>query len=71
MSSSAAETLKELEEKAPRRERMPQKEEDELPMFAPIKDSIIDTLKNINVDTLTPIEALGKLYELSKEAQKF
>ena len=66
----AKETLKELEAKTPR-ERIQKKEEaEELPLFAPIKESIIDTLKGLNVDTLTPIEALGKLYELSKEAKK-
>ena len=67
----AKETLKELEEKMPRQKAVaPKEEEEELPMFSSIKDSIVDALKEINVDTLTPIEALGKLYELSREAKK-
>ena len=67
----AKETLKELEEKMPRQRAIaPKEEEEELPMFSSIKDSIVDALKEINVDTLTPIEALGKLYELSREAKK-
>ncbi len=67
----AKETLKELEEKTPRQKKAnSNSNEEELPILAPLKDSIVETLKGINVDTLTPIEALGKLYELSKEAQK-
>ena len=66
----AKETLKELEEKAPREKITIQRQEEELPMFSSIKDEIIDTLKGINVDTMSPIEALGKLYDLSKEAKK-
>ncbi len=66
----AKETLKELEEKAPKEKIVIKKEEEELPMFSSIKDEIIDTLKGINVDTMSPIEALGKLYDLSKEAKK-
>ncbi len=66
----AKETLKELEEKAPKEKIVIRNEEEELPMFSSIKDEIIDSLKSINVDTMSPIEALGKLYELSKEAKK-
>jgi DNA mismatch repair protein MutS len=65
----AKETLAELEEKIPR-EKKAISHEEELPMFSSIKDEIIDTLKGLNVDTLSPIEALGKLYELSREAKK-
>ncbi len=67
----AKETLKKLEEKQPREKitKSPEAAE-ELPMLSSIKDSIIDTLKGINVDTLTPIEALGKLYELSRDAKE-
>ena len=39
-------------------------------MFTSLKDDIIDSLRGINVDTMSPIEALGKLYELSQEAKK-
>ncbi len=65
----AKENLKNLEirnEKEPR----PKKEVEELPIFASMKDSIIDSLKGLNPDALTPIEALGKLYELTQEAKK-
>ncbi len=66
----AKETLRELEEKMPREKKALKVQEEELPMFSSIKDDIIDTLKGLNVDTLSPIEALGKLYELSREAKK-
>ena len=66
----AKEVLRELELSRPRENALPPKErEEELPMISSIKDSIIDTLKSINVDTITPIEALSKLYELSREAK--
>jgi DNA mismatch repair protein MutS len=64
----AKETLKELEEKMPVEKKQISREE-ELPMLSGIKDSIIDQLKGINPDALTPIEALGKLYELTREAK--
>ncbi len=64
----AKETLKELEEKMPVEKKRVSHEE-ELPMLSGIKDSIIDQLKGINPDALTPIEALGKLYELTREAK--
>ena len=62
--------LKELEEKAPREKKAVFSEEEELPMFSSLKDEIIDALKETNVDTMSPIEALGKLYDLSREAKK-
>ena len=65
----AKETLKELEAKNPKEKKVIPQEE-ELPMFATLKDEIIDSLRAINVDTMSPIEALGKLYELSQEAKK-
>ncbi|MBR2615775.1 MAG: DNA mismatch repair protein MutS [Clostridia bacterium] len=65
----AKETLKELEKSRPAKAKEESVEE-ELPILTPIKDSIIATLKDINVDTLTPIEALGKLYELSRDAKQ-
>ena len=33
------------------------------------KESFIEKVKNIDVNTLTPIEALTKLFELQKEAE--
>ena len=66
----AKETLKELESKNPKEKKIKALEEEELPMFSSLKDEIIENLKEINVDTLSPIEALGKLYELTQEAKK-
>ena len=58
-----------MEAKNPKEKKvLPQ--EEELPMFASLKDEIIDALRAVNVDTMSPIEALGKLYELSQEAKK-
>ncbi len=65
----AKETLKELEAKNPKEKKIVAPEE-ELPMFASLKDDIIDSLRAVNVDTMSPIEALSKLYELSQEAKK-
>ena len=31
---------------------------------------LVDTLRELDVDTLTPLEALTKLYELVKEARQ-
>jgi hypothetical protein len=33
------------------------------------RESFIEKVKNIDVNTLTPIEALSKLFELQKEAE--
>ncbi len=66
----AKETLKELEAQKPQREPKERSAEEELPMFSSIKDDIIDALKAVQVDTMTPIEALGKLHDLSREAKK-
>jgi DNA mismatch repair protein MutS len=66
----AKETLRELEQGQPRQKASAPAPEEDLPMLSSIKDEIIDTLRNLNVDTISPIEALGKLYDLSKEAKK-
>ena len=67
----AKEVLRELEAGSPKKEKAPTKEpEEELPILSTLRDSIIDALKEVNVDTLTPIEALGKLYELSRDAKE-
>ncbi|MBR4288899.1 MAG: DNA mismatch repair protein MutS [Clostridia bacterium] len=66
----AKETLKELESKKPQKAPKEHSSEEELPMFSSIKDEIIDALKAVQVDTMTPIEALGKLHDLSREAKK-
>ena len=66
----AKETLRELEKTRPEEKKKSSAPEEELPIMVSIQDEIIGALKSINVDTLTPIEALGKLYELSNEAKK-
>jgi len=67
----AKEYLKELESKMPERPTVSRKvSSEEPPILSGIRDSIVEELKGINPDALTPIEALGKLYELTKEAKK-
>ena len=66
----AKEILKELEEENPRQRKVEYEETEVLPILANLRDALIEELKNTNVDTLTPIEALGKLYELSKKAKE-
>lgn len=65
----AKETLRELEEKNPREKKAVSAPQEELPMLTGIKDAIIEELKSTNVDTMTPIEALGKLYDLARQAR--
>ena len=50
-------------------EPKPQREEDTLQMgmFADMNNAVIEELKNLDVNTLTPIEALTKLYELKNK----
>ncbi len=45
-------------------------EEEQLSFGFNSKNSIIDRLKNIDVNTLTPIEAMTTLFELQKEAEQ-
>ena len=65
----AKEILAQLETEHPERKPAAREDEEVLPILAGIRDEIVDELKTVNVDTLTPIEALGKLYELSKKAK--
>lgn len=64
--------LKELEEKgyteAPRKTTVTEIEPDtmQLGMFSGANNEIIDEIKNLDVNTLTPIEALQKLYDIKK-----
>lgn len=45
---------------------------DEMQMgFAGVGNDLIERLKTVDVNTLTPIEAMGKLYELVNEAKKY
>jgi len=61
--------LKELEEMLPQAPIKAQAAQDDpfnVNLFDDNKDKIVDIIKAITPDTLTPIEALGKLYELKK-----
>ncbi|MBQ9545634.1 MAG: DNA mismatch repair protein MutS [Clostridia bacterium] len=62
--------LSELESDKPQKTASPSQPSDELTLFDGMKDDIISELKGINPDTLTPIEALSKLYDLSKKAKE-
>ncbi len=66
----AKEILAQLEKDNPDRKRVNYEEVEVLPILAGIRDEIVEELKSVNVDTLTPIEALGKLYELSRKAKE-
>lgn len=65
--------LKELEESgvvAVASKAAPKAREDDmmqLQMFSGANDEIVEELKNLDINTLTPIEALQKLYELRKK----
>ncbi|MBQ3865884.1 MAG: DNA mismatch repair protein MutS, partial [Clostridia bacterium] len=63
----AREHLKELESARPK-EKKPSAPHEELPLLVPLKDEIIDELSHLAVETMTPIEAMSKLYELAKKA---
>ena len=64
--------LKELEAEgkavpaAGKRQTAPEEDEPQLGLFSNINSQIIDEIKLIDVDTLTPIEALTKLYDIKK-----
>ncbi len=67
----AKEILKEIEKGAPRRERALAAQEDSMPdIFSAIvssKDSeCIDKLRAVDINTITPIEAMNTLFELKK-----
>ncbi len=66
--------LRELEEKGVvtviRTVEAPKQEEMQLSFGSSAGEGIVDKLKTVDVNTLTPIEALQMLYELKKEAEK-
>ncbi len=66
--------LKELEEKGVvtvvRTVEAPKEEEMQLSFGSNAGNEIVEKLKTVDVNTLTPIEALQMLYELKKEAEK-
>ena len=46
-------------------------ESGQLSLIAAADNELIQKLKDLDVNTLTPIEALQKLFELSKEAAQY
>ncbi len=64
----AEEILEELEEKA-RTPLGPERiEVHQLPLFSPT-DPVVEELKKLDLDSMTPLEALNKLYELQQKAR--
>ncbi|MBP5237612.1 MAG: DNA mismatch repair protein MutS, partial [Clostridia bacterium] len=70
--SRAKKILKELESSAPRRELpVRETEENDNVSFADLAEQrLIERLKDIDINTITPIEAMSMLYELKKDAEK-
>ncbi|MBP5754691.1 MAG: DNA mismatch repair protein MutS, partial [Clostridia bacterium] len=70
--SRAKKILKELESSAPRRELSVREiEENDNVSFADLAEQrLIERLKDIDINTITPIEAMSMLYELKKDAEK-
>ena len=71
---NAKKILKSLESQTPvkvvkKQEVADEPEELQLSFTSGGKDNIIDKLKNIDVNTLTPIEAMTVLFELQKSAE--
>jgi DNA mismatch repair protein MutS len=64
----AEEVLKELEgeRRKGRARRLPQ---EQLPLFAP-KPTIVEEILKLDLNSLTPLEALIKLYEIQKKAKE-
>ncbi len=48
-----------------------EKDGEQIGMFGIASNEIIEGLKKINVTTMTPIEAMNKLYELQKKAEQY
>ncbi len=67
--------LKDLEEDDTQKPSVPQKsllretEEAQVSFHTNAANSVIDRLKKMDINTLTPIEAMGILYELAREAE--
>ncbi len=72
----AEEILEDLERKGEARARRRAMKEMELPkalqltLFASEPDPLIEELKSLQVDEMTPLEAIGKLYELQQRAKQ-
>jgi len=66
VTSRAREVLKELEREKPKSRRQ---RPEQLPLLAP-KSEVEDELKKLDIDGLSPLEAITRLYELKKKAQE-
>jgi DNA mismatch repair protein MutS len=72
----AQEILEELERKGDARARRKTMKEMTLPpalqltLFGGVPDPLIDELKSLSIDEMTPLEAIGKLYELQQRARQ-
>ena len=64
----AREILAELESDTPPTPgvKSPKQEDDQVSMLDLTAQQVADTLRTINVETLTPIEAMNQLYKLRK-----
>ena len=67
--SLAKKYLKQLEGDAPQKKTVSPMDTDDITMGTALSQSIIDEMKKIDVNVLTPIEALEKLHNLCKEAR--
>lgn len=71
----AEEILEELERKGDAKERrkamkdLPTPMAMQMTLFAPEQHPVVEELKSLVIDELTPIEAIGKLYELQRKAR--
>ena len=68
----AGEVLLNLEEKRQGKGKIKEAASPQLPLFVDnaASSAIVDELKQIDVDSMRPIDALNKLYELKKKAQE-
>ena len=64
-----ADLLEEHTGDAPRRVRAEQPEDTQLSLTGAIEQPVVQKLRELDVHTMTPIEALQKLYELCEEAR--
>ena len=75
--SRARVILSELESQAPQRQNinhqsiaLPEEDNLQLSMTSTIDDEIIECIRNIDINTLTPLEAMTTLHELIKKARR-
>lgn len=64
--SRARAILKELESAKPKQPQKPDKNDDNISLSDLSADAVIEKLKSLDVNTLTPIEAISVLYEMKK-----